>query len=228
METNNEEGNVLFLILIAVALFAALSYAVTQSSSAGTSGSDNETGTINASQLNLFPTTIRSQILRMRTNNVQIIELEFNPPSEFTNLSTTEVGVFHPQLGTPYSTAAPPLMANEQQGQWYFNMHFEIENVGTSINNSLEGNDLVAFLPGIKENVCRSINRLSGITTMPTVNNGVYFTQSTEYMDNNYSFPTNETFIGAPDLAGLSGQPIGCFLEAASNMYIYYAALIER
>ena len=223
-----EHGNVLFLILIAVALFAALSYAVTHSSQVGSGTADDETGQVSAAQLNQFPTIIRSRILRMRTNHVQIEELEFNPPSEFTNLSSTQVGVFHPQFGTNYSTAAPNLMADEQQGQWYFNMNFEVNHLSTSSTGSLAGNDLIAFLPGVKINVCQRINDLSGIFTIPTVNNGAYFTQSTEYMDNNYSLPSTELVIGDTNLAELTAQPFGCFLEQASMQHIYYSTLVER
>ena len=54
-----EKGNVLFLILIAVALFAALSYAVTQSSRSGGGDANNETSLINSAQVTQYPASVR-------------------------------------------------------------------------------------------------------------------------------------------------------------------------
>ena len=224
----SENGNVLFLILIAVALFAALSYAVTQSSQVGAGKTDNESGKIHASQLNQYPTLVRSQILRMRARNIEMLDLEFNPPSAFGSLSSPDVGVFHPSGGTTYITAAPALMENEMQGQWAYNVGFEINNLGTSETSNVRGNELITFLPGIKENICRRVNELSGVNTTPSINNATYYNQALEFMDDSYAQPTGETIIGDANLTALSAQPFGCFLESSSGQHIYYFVLIER
>ena len=62
---DSERGNVLFLILIAVALFAALSYAVTQSSRSGGGDAGKETNLVNSAQLTQYPAGIRTAIVRM-------------------------------------------------------------------------------------------------------------------------------------------------------------------
>src|ERR1039458_1324840 len=62
-----ESGNVLFLILIAVALFAALSYAVTQSSRSGSTESTGEKSLISSSTLTQYPAGVRTDIIRMRS-----------------------------------------------------------------------------------------------------------------------------------------------------------------
>ena len=79
-----QEGNVLFLILIAVALFAALSYAVTQSSRSG-GGDTSETTLINTAQITQYPASVRTSIIRMLVSgNVAADELLFVIPADFT------------------------------------------------------------------------------------------------------------------------------------------------
>ncbi len=230
MKRRNESGNVLFLILIAVALFAALSYAVTQNNRSGGGANDNTTGTIHAAQINQFPTFIRAQIQRMLMNKIEVEQLQFNPPSALAALDDVRFGIFHPQFGMTYGRADPTLMANEQQGTWYFNMNFEIDSIGTSQAASTHGNDLVAFLPGIKEGICRKINQEIAISDfdIPSVNDASYFTNAEEQMDNTYALPLTETIIGGANLIELRAQPFGCFHETASDTYIYYFAVYER
>ena len=61
----NNSGNALFLILIAVALFAALSYAVT-SSGRGGSGIDREKNEIAVSEIMQWLASVDAGILRMK------------------------------------------------------------------------------------------------------------------------------------------------------------------
>lgn len=63
-----ERGNVLFLILIAVALFAALSYAVTKSSRGGGAPS-KETARIAASQITQYTTLVQQAVSKLRLIN---------------------------------------------------------------------------------------------------------------------------------------------------------------
>ena len=224
---NLSNGNVLFLILIVVALFGALYFAVSQSSyiSAGSQG--NESGNIKAAQINIFPTVVRSQILRMIAQNTALENLEFNPPSDFSSLSNPDIGVFHPSRGTPYSRADPDVMANEQQGEWYFNRHFEIANIGSSSAGNIDGNDIVAFLPGIKQNICLRANQENAVDTIPSISDSGYLTDAMELLDSSYLPPAGENDIGDSVLTELAGKQFGCFEEQNTGTYIYYFALIE-
>ncbi len=228
-----ESGNVLFLILIAVALFAALSYAVTQSSRSGGGDTSGETALINSAQLTQYPASIRTTIIRMIVNGISVTELNFNTPADFADIVSTRVAVFHPAGGGAiYSPAPPDMMASETQGEWYFNANMEIPHIGVS---GAGGNDLIAFLPGITEGVCRRINTelgISGIPVLPADQSGQYKAHdlvNTTFGTSDISFPA----IDQPDIDdganGLDGQPYGCFRNPAPNLeHVYYHVLVER
>lgn len=232
-DRQNESGNVLFLILIAVALFAALSYAVTQSTRSGGGGTDGETSLVNSAQLTQYPAGVRTSLVRMVINGIDVSELEFNPPSDFSDCtgapSSHEQCVFHPDGGgATYVKSPPDLMADGSTGQWYFNGHFEILNIGTSSAGNASGNDIIAFLPGIASTLCNRINEELGIGSAVINNGGDWSTEYTEYMDDTYTIPSSETVIGDGSTPDLSGQPFGCFQNNADSEYVYYHVLIER
>lgn len=106
----NDSGNVLFLILIAVALFAALSYAVTQSSRGGGGSTVKETSTINSSVLSQSTSSIRASLQRMTTDNHQLLDIEFNGPADFNDLTAIGFGVFHPSGGGVIYAMAPAVL----------------------------------------------------------------------------------------------------------------------
>lgn len=84
-KSNNQSGNVLFLILIAVALFAALSYAVTQSTRGG-GNADDETSLISSASLTQYPASLKLSMLRLSiSNGVSGLNTEFKVLSQTLN-----------------------------------------------------------------------------------------------------------------------------------------------
>ena len=243
-EFNRQSGNVLFLILIAVALFAALSYAVTQSSRSGGGDANRETNLISSAQITQYPSSIRTSIIRMIvSNNIAVTELEFNPPSDFGNC-TTNGGletqcVFHPNGGNAtYVTAPPDVMANGSQGFWTFNGDFEIINVGVTTSGATTGNEVIAFLPGIRQTICSRINEELGLgTTIPNSGaNRAGADPGTEgylrIMDDGTGMATaNDITIGTggDEAFGgtFDGQAFGCFQNNGGD-YVYFHVLIEQ
>jgi hypothetical protein len=94
MEPSTQKGNALFLILIAVALFAALSYAVTQSGR-GSGNIDRETKVLETSQMYQYLSQIRAEVQRMvLIKGCSDTDITFyNAPAK------PECGIFSPEGG---------------------------------------------------------------------------------------------------------------------------------
>ena len=79
MNLKSQSGNVLFLILIAVALFAALSYAVTQSTRGG-NGTGNEALRLEIARIDNFHVALKAAIQRMIVlEGFEPSEIDFRP-----------------------------------------------------------------------------------------------------------------------------------------------------
>ena len=229
-ETNNrckERGNALFLILIAVALFAALSYAVTQSGRGGGSVS-NEQALILSSQITQYPAALRTSITRMVVTGTGVTTLDFTVPAP-TNTAATEVfgaggGQAISQVPPPAATSATTwtyLRANGAADGWY------IWNIGSNAQNS--GREVIAALPNLTDAVCQQINKgLGRATTAVTQDATVSLvTAGTAAPAYNSTF----TFNGTPGAGNTSaaGVAFACVLNGGGGgNYIYYHALYEQ
>lgn len=231
-----ERGNVLFLILIAVALFAALSYAVTSSSRSGGGNANEESSLVNSASITQYPASVRTSIIRMMVSNgIDAQDLAFDPPpyTDCTGANLVNC-VFHPTAGGgTYAPSSAEVVTTGSPQDWVFNAENEIRRVG--LDGSTEDTalattaEIIAFLPNVTNGICRKINEELGIGSTIPVETGIDV--STNMTVSNAGFGAGggtigdyTTATGTPEL--LNAQPFGCFEQASVNYY--YHVLIEQ
>lgn len=236
MQNNrSEQGNVLFLILIAVALFAALSYAVTKSTSGG-GNADNETNILNAATITQYPSALKTAVLRMTINGAPEALLDFTVPANVANLNSTALqddNLFHSEGGgVSYQTASSKVMADGNAGTWVFNAENNVLNIGTDGAPAAANIETIAFLPGVKQGICLAIVKEIGLTAIPVQLTGLdIVTQKVTSGANAPTVQCDSCVAASIITAGgdLDGKSFGCFENvAASGSYVYYHVLAEN
>ncbi len=237
-----QNGNVLFLILIAVALFAALSYAVTQSSRSGGDGVSKDKAKLTASQIIQYATHVEQAISRMKLiNRCTDTQIDFrnnfvagyeNPSSQSAN----RCEVFHPNGGGIQWQEAPK-NATTNNNDWVFNGSNTVTNIGTGGQNTTSPTcpggpagscaELVMILSNLDKSLCLEINKKLGVGERsagePPKDN------TNAEVIAKFIGTYAETFaIATPLLYGVS---TGCFegdAIPASGTYHFYHVLIAR
>lgn len=235
---NKESGNVLFLILIAVALFAALSYAVTSSTNSGGGNADEESSLVNSAAIAQYPASIKTAIVRMTAmkgvSNTGVgtsdTGLLFNKPDDFGSITPGQEyrAVFHPAGGNAAYYDATQGITAGASGAWIFTRAFEIANVGSSTAGDLAGNEIIAFLPNVTKGICDKINEQSSIAGTDIVHDaGVTITDNllVEGATEADAGIIGGTATTAPDIAGKYN---GCFRNGAAGPYVYYHVLLAQ
>lgn len=238
LSKKSERGNVLFLILIAVALFAALSYAVTQSTRSGSGTADKEKSLLSSASMTQYPTALRTSIIRMVLGGTDVTDIVFDAPAGFSGVSDLAAAVFHPTGGgAVYQQAPADLMSGGSQGTWYFNANWDIVQIGI---DGAGGNDLIAFLPGLNSNVCRQLNEElsisnSGCTSadgaVPDLDSSTTEANIRDNFEEGDTFPTgDQENLANASCGAFTGQPSGCFYDTVTNSgeYVFYSVLLER
>lgn len=232
----SERGNVLFLILIAVALFAALSYAVTQSTRSGSGTADSEKALLSGATMTQHPTAMRTSIIRMVLGGVDVSNIVFDAPANFGSVSDLAAAVFHPTGGgAVFQQASADIMAGGAQGSWFYNANWDIPLIGI---DGAGGNDLIAFLPGVSQAVCRNVNDEFAINnTGCTMTDGLIpdLDASTTQANIRNNFVEGDTFptgdredITSVGCNAFNGQPSGCFFDSDNSEYVFFSVLLER
>lgn len=173
MRRGFNQGNVLFLILIAVALFAALSYAVTNSTRSSGSAS-KESNKLIVSNLRQFASSIDLNFMRMTidkgiapTDVILYDGTNGQCPPSWTLCTSGDRCLFAPEGGgytsmprLPSSYFVSPAAGNAYPGSsdTMTNIYFDCIDNMSNWDIGLEGEDRAFYISNVSEEVCRLYN----------------------------------------------------------------------
>ena len=188
---NKNDGNALFLILIAVALFAALSYAVTNSGRGG-SNIDKEAAEIHAAEILNYIAIVEAEARKLNIiNGVPIYNINFGNDNSHRSQSTgTGTGVIgsvyndNPNCTAPKSECS---VFQERGGQVTSRAFYDMAGhpIGDSNGHIVPGEfrvynnfvedvgsnstpEILFVLGGIDKAICDALNRKLGLPLVDT------------------------------------------------------------
>lgn len=169
----SQKGNVLFLILIAVALFAALSYAVTRNSRNNGGNINVEKAKPEAAQLVQYASQIKYAITKiMVINGCDFWDISFENTIDGTRYEHTppvsnECKIFH-ENGEGLTPQHAKEMGYLGEFGWYFwpydKFYFLLQKFsGIGIEGGSSGSDLSMVGAHLRTDLCMAVNELSSI-----------------------------------------------------------------
>ncbi len=233
VENKSQSGSVLVYILIAIALFAALSYSVAGMMRSGIGqSSSKEKAEIYASEIISYARSMREMVLIMMASNDcddtsisfanDIVSGYSHNPASSASCRLFDID------GGGLSYKKPDTAVNGGL-DWIFTGANDGDNIGNKCN-AASCADLIAILPEISLEICKAINKRHDIA----VSNG-YITQENDYFDvtkfvGNYSYGAR--LSDNTGLQELRWKYQGCVEGNASpqssGKYYFYQILIAR
>ncbi len=169
MKRKGDSGNAMFYVLIGTVLFAALSYAISQSTRGTSSALSEEKAGLAATEIIEFATTLATATGQIVLRGYGAGEIDFRnnivPGYNNAGCSDEYCRIFGAEGGAViYKTLPEEWLDNAYSaapgyGQWVFSGRNAVVEVGDSATE-----DLVVFLPYLKLEVCKAINNRLGVT----------------------------------------------------------------
>ena len=244
----NESGNVLFYILIAVALLAALSYAVSQSSRGG-GGLDSlneEQVKIASTEIIEYANAIANAVTQLKLRGCKDTEISFeNSISTLDYINTGDptgdnyCHVFHVDGGgVTYQNPLPAWLDKTYNSDAVFGSTYfpnrnciigigKSEDTGGSCQLGGDHADLMIIIPFVKLDICNKLNEMAGNNfNSPPVDANMALDSGRSTFRGTYGNP----FV-IHDTAGTLNQKNSACFEATNNPsggYIFYKVLLAR
>lgn len=238
---NKQAGNVLFLILIAVVLFAALSFAISQSTRTTGGSANDDDANLLAAQVAQYGSALTNALVRMRLSNnctditINLFHASFTynytnpaaPVSNFCNVFDARGGGVVAQV--------PPIKAvptGSPTNQYWYVSCMAVKGIGTDANGANSKELIVQSF--LNKDVCMKVNQKFGITNTggnpPQVSAAQ--TDPASAAACQYIGSYADTFMigtsGAGEGVELDGHETGCYQNTADQLYRFYHVLLAR
>jgi hypothetical protein len=246
----HKRGKVLFIILIAIVLFGALSFVVAAMMRDGDSSSlSREKSELMAAEILDRAQQFHLAVQEARAGHGCAAEdISFANNSlngyEHTPASAIECQIFHASKDDfDYTMPAEDWLDNTRRsetrfGEWFFTGDtcvYEVGTGGTACATANEANDseLVAVLPWVKRDICIAINHalgLAGPTDSPPQASGRIWISAMNPFTGSFS-QGGSIQSGTSGASVLTGTMAGCFegdTNPPSGSYHFYQVLIAR
>lgn len=218
----NQNGNVFIYILIAVGLFAALMFAISQSSSQNDASGELSEGEskIVAGEIIAYAASAANALAQMQQAGDTISTINFTLPSESNfNDSPTIHKFFHPDGGgfnyKPLPAKASADDATGLAAGYYIDRFNNIEWTPTTAY------DVVFTAYEIKKDVCAELNqKMTGASTIPTVSSA---SLQNLFVSDTLHAGTNSDFM-VTNCAACEEVPAMCVTDG-SGKYTFYSIL---
>lgn len=156
-----EDGNVLFMILLSIALLGLLTAAMRYSSNSSGAGISKEKLLLNMTEVRHYATELEHGVNLVMQNGYSEVDIRFSHPdasSDYGDLDDdSDPGdqVFHRDGGAA-TYRSPPSGIQVTFSPWEFYGGTALPDVGT------DRPELIAVLPNVTENFCEKINEVNG------------------------------------------------------------------
>jgi hypothetical protein len=221
----NARGNVFLYVLIAVVLFAGLTYAIMQINQQNdpTAELDEGRAKIAANAVLAWVASAQNAVNNMDQVGTDADELVFLRPAD-TGFNTAPHihKLFHPDGGGLALKPLPrdamgPSVTNPANG-FYIGRFNNIQWTPSATN------DVIAAAYGVSQPVCAEINKkITGSATIPSVAPSI----RTYFVNTSYHGAGNANFMIA-SCAACDERPALCVQEGTTSLYVYYALLVAR
>lgn len=249
----SQSGNALWIILVAIALLAAATIAVTRSSDSTEESGSKEQDRIAASEIMRYAASIEQAVQQMQMRGLSENDISFENSTisgyENPNCVTGDCKIFDADGGGRRYTAPKSqwldksLSSRTYYGEWYITGAVCVEGVGTDntppesscqSNGSTRDEDLVIIMPFVKKSICIAINNLANVSnpdSEPPQDAGDPYPDDSKYAGS-YLEPSR-LLDSRKDNDETFGKKTGCIegdssKAAFADGYYFYHVLIGR
>lgn len=230
-----QRGSALFMILMAVALFAALAFTFSRGLQQGSENLSERQADLAATDILGFASKAERTISTMlQARGRSEVDLNFDGLNgTYTNsyCSSDACKFFSPAGGgmapmVPMARWLDPTQTGAlYYGSWYASARFCVDGVGdssTCIGTS--GTDLLLILPYLQARICERINLKLGIAAPVPVIAAPGAIDAGGKFDGSFNPGSQAVWSDA----ALNGRNAGCFSDTSLGTYHFYQVLIAR